>query len=62
MKESRTYPLRLPGSLKAAEKLSREDWTSINQFVATGCRKSFGARDRAVFYGPESAGQFQNVR
>jgi hypothetical protein len=36
MKETRTYSLRLPRSLKeAVERLSREDGTSINQFVAT---------------------------
>ena len=36
MKETNTYPLRLPRSLKeAVERLSRQDGTSINQFVAT---------------------------
>ena len=35
MKETQTDPLRLPRSLKeAVERLSREDRTSINQFVA----------------------------
>ena len=35
-KQKRTYPLRLPASLKAAvAKISKEDGTSINQFVTT---------------------------
>ena len=35
MKETNTYPLRLPRSLKeAVERLSRQDGTSVNQFVA----------------------------
>jgi len=35
MKETTTYPLRLPRSLKqAVERLSRQDVTSIKQFVA----------------------------
>jgi len=41
MRETRTYPLRLPRSLKeAVERLSREDRTSINQFVATAVAES----------------------
>ena len=40
MKETKTYPLRLPRSLKdAVERFSREDGTSINQFVATAVEK-----------------------
>ena len=40
MKGTKTYPLRLPRSLKdAVERLSREDGTSINQFVATAVEK-----------------------
>ncbi len=40
MKESQTYPLRLPRSLKqAVERLSRDDRTSMNQFMATGSPK-----------------------
>jgi hypothetical protein len=35
MSKIKTYPLRLPQSLKETiERLSREDGTSINQFVA----------------------------
>ena len=44
MRESNTYPLPLPRSLKqAVERLSREDGTSINQFVARRSRKGLGA-------------------
>lgn len=39
MSETRTYPLRLPKSLKdAVERISRQEGTSINQFVATASR------------------------
>ena len=35
-KQKSTYPLRLPASLKAAvAEISKEDGTSINQFVTT---------------------------
>lgn len=44
MKETSTYPLRLPRSLKAAvEKLSKEEGTSINQFVATAVAEKVSA-------------------
>ena len=45
MKETNTYPLRPPRSLKqAVERLSRQDGTSINQFVRDGCgREDLGA-------------------
>ena len=52
MKETRTYPLRLPRSLKeAVERLSREDRTSINQFVATAVAEKVSAleNERADF-------------
>jgi len=43
MTETMTYPLRLPRSLKrAVERQSKEDRTSINQFVTTAvAEKSF---------------------
>ena len=51
MKESRTYPLRLPRSLKeAVERLSREDRTSINQFVATAVAEKVSALETARFF------------
>ena len=41
---SSTYPLRLPVSLKAAvEKMSRQDGTSINQFVVVAVAEKIAA-------------------
>ena len=51
MKETRTYPLRLPRSLKdAVERLSREDRTSINQFVATAVAEKVSALETARYF------------
>jgi hypothetical protein len=51
MKETRTYPLRLPRSLKeAVERLSREDQTSINQFVATAVAEKVSVLQTARFF------------
>jgi hypothetical protein len=51
MKETRTYPLRLPRSLKeAVERLSREERTSINQFVATAVAEKVSALETARFF------------
>jgi hypothetical protein len=51
MKETQTYPLRLPRSLKAAvERLSREDRTSINQFVATAVAEKVSALETAKYF------------
>jgi hypothetical protein len=51
MKDSRTYPLRLPRSLKdAVERLSREDRTSINQFVATAVAEKVSALETARYF------------
>jgi hypothetical protein len=49
MKE--TYPLRLPRSLKqAVERLSRQDGTSINQFVSTAVAEKVSALETARFF------------
>ena len=46
-----TYPLRLPHSLKAAlEKLSKEDGTSINQFVVMAVAEKVSAINTAAFF------------
>jgi predicted DNA-binding protein len=46
-----TYPLRLPLSLKAAlEKLSKQDGTSINQFVVTAVAEKISAMNTAEFF------------
>jgi len=56
MKESRTYPLRLPRSLKeAVERISREDRTSINQFVATAVAEKVSAMQTAKFFADRKA-------
>lgn len=45
-----TYPLRLPASLKAAvAEISREDGTSINQFVSTAVAEKVAAMKTAEF-------------
>lgn len=51
MKDSTTYPLRLPRSLKeAVERLSRQDGTSMNQFVATAVAEKVAALETAYFF------------
>lgn len=51
MTETKTYPLRLPRSLKeAVERLAREDGTSINQFVATAVAEKVSALQTARFF------------
>ena len=56
MKETRTYPLRLPRSLKdAVVRLSREDRTSINQFVATAVAEKVSALETARYFSDRQA-------
>jgi hypothetical protein len=51
MKEVSTYPLRLPRSLKeAVERLSKQDGTSINQFVALAVAEKVSAMHTAQFF------------
>jgi hypothetical protein len=51
MTETKTYPLRLPRSLKeAVERLSKQDGTSINQFVATAVAEKVSALQTATFF------------
>lgn len=46
-----TYPLRLPVSLKAAvADISKEDGTSINQFVNTAIAEKISAMKTAEFF------------
>jgi hypothetical protein len=46
-----TYPLRLPRSLKrAVERQSKEDRTSINQFVVTAVAEKLSALQTAEFF------------
>ena len=56
MSETKTYPLRLPRSLKkAVEEQSREDGTSINQFVATAVAEKLSALQTAEFFASRRA-------
>ena len=56
MKETQTYPLRLPRSLKeAVERLSQEDRTSINQFVATAVVEKVSALQTAKYFADRQA-------
>lgn len=46
-----TYPLRLPKSIKAAaERLSKADGTSLNQFVATAVAEKIAVMEAAAFF------------
>ena len=56
MSETQTYPLRLPRSLKeAVKRLSQEDGTSINQFVATAVAEKVSALQTARFFADRKA-------
>jgi hypothetical protein len=51
MPDTSTYPLRLPRSLKeAVERLSKEEGTSINQFVAVAVAEKVSALATARFF------------
>lgn len=51
MKETRTYPLRLPRSLKeAVARLSREDQISINQLITTAVAEKVSALETARLF------------
>lgn len=56
MTQTKTYPLRLPRSLKKAVELqSKEDGTSINQFVATAVAEKLSALQTAEFFASRKA-------
>ena len=51
MNKTKTYALRLPRSLKdSVERLSREDGTSINQFVAVAVAEKVSALQTARYF------------
>lgn len=55
-KQTSTYPLRLPSSLKAAvREVSRRDGTSINQFVTTAVAEKLSAMRTAEFFAERGA-------
>jgi len=56
MSATKTYPLRLPRSLKeTVEQLSREDGTSINRFVTTAVAEKVSALRSARFFADRKA-------
>jgi predicted DNA-binding protein len=56
MSVTKTYPLRLPQSLKeTVEQLSREDGTSINQFVTTAVAEKVSALRTARYFADRKA-------
>ena len=56
MKDVQAFPLRLPRSLKdAVKQLSREEGTSINQFVATAVAEKVSALRTAQFFADRKA-------
>jgi hypothetical protein len=55
MKETRTYPLRLPGRSKRRSCDSAEDGTSINRFVATAVAEKVSALQTACFFADRKA-------
>ncbi len=56
MSKMKTYLLRLPCSLKkAVEQQSKEDGTSINQFVATAVAEKLSAMQTAEFFASRKA-------
>lgn len=51
MKAASTFPLRLPRSIKAAvERVSKQEGTSINQFVATAVAEKLAVMDAEQFF------------
>ena len=55
-KQTATYTLRLPVLLKAAlAQISKEDGTSINQFVATAVAEKICAMKTAEFFAARTA-------
>lgn len=55
-KETAAYALRLPRSLKkAVEQFSKEDGTSINQFVASAVAEKVSALKTAEFFADRRA-------
>jgi hypothetical protein len=56
MTQTKTYPLRLPRSLKKAVELqTKEDGTSINQFVVTAVAEKLSALKTVEFFADRRA-------
>ena len=55
-KQPSVYPLRLPSSLKqAVREVSRQDGTSINQFITTAVAEKLSAMRTAEFFAERDA-------
>ena len=55
-KSASTYPLRLPASLKSAvAEISKEEGTSINQFVVMAVAEKISAMKTAAFFATRAA-------
>ncbi len=51
MKDSATYPLRLPKSLKdAVARMAKQDGTSMNQFISIAVSEKLSALETASFF------------
>lgn len=51
MRNTSTYPLRLPRSVKlAVEKMAKEEGVSLDQFVATAVAEKLSAMNTAAFF------------
>ena len=51
MKNTSTYPLRLPRSVKAeVKRRARKDGITVNQFVATAVAEKLAAMNTATFF------------
>jgi hypothetical protein len=56
MNRQRTYPLRLPRSIKAeVERRAKQDGTSVNQFIATAVAEKLAAMSTAEFFAERRA-------
>jgi uncharacterized protein (DUF1778 family) len=55
MTKTSSYPLRLPHSLKmAVEEMSKQEGTSINQFVVMAVAEKISAMNTAAFFAERS--------
>ena len=62
-RQTSTYPLRLPASLKAAvAEISKEDGTSINQFVSTAVAEKVAAMKTAEFFAARGGADIDAAR
>ena len=51
-----TYPLKLPLSIKAAQRLAKEDGVSLNQWIAVAVAEKIGVVETAAEFFKKHAG------